>query len=74
MAGHPDRVESPTGEYWTAETGTSGVYLQETTDPNPPPVGESVFITHDFADVLIMNGKRYAANFTAENVEYKPEA
>ena len=50
MAGHPDRVESPTGEYWTAETGTSGTYLQETTDPNPPPVGEPAVMEIMLAD------------------------
>lgn len=50
-------------------------YMQETTDPNPPPAVPSIFITHEFSDVITLeDGSQYEANFTVENVEYTPKA
>jgi GH25 family lysozyme M1 (1,4-beta-N-acetylmuramidase) len=40
----------------------------------PPVTTPSIFVTHDFSDVMIVDGKRYTANFSVDNVEYTPEA
>ena len=37
----------------------------------PPP---SIFITHSFSDTVSLNGQEYTADFSVQNVEYKPKA
>ena len=50
----PSYVSSPTGQYWTAEKGeVSGVWLEQTTNPEPPPPTEKTFI----ANVVIRDPK-----------------
>lgn len=49
----------------------SGLYVTLISAP-PLPVEPSVFITHEFNDVLTIGGKQYKAIFTISNVEYKP--
>lgn len=46
-------------------------YLAEAEAPILTP---SVYITHVFSDTLILDGKQYKADFTVENVEYKPQS
>lgn len=57
--------------------GDSYYVRKETTysDPPLPPVDiASVFVTHAFHDTLTINGATYEADFSIDNVEYKPKS
>lgn len=62
----------PAGSSWWCNG--SAMYVELISAPPPAPVEPSIFITHEFSDVVTVNGKKYAANFAVNNVEYKPQA